>query len=141
MTTSFKWSVTAMDCYPKAAGQTNVAFNIYWTCKGYLQGASSKDNCGNGGNNGNGGGTKPPVTPVPPTGIVTPITASTSGVCPATYIAGTPYTEYKDLTEDQVLQWVWSSSGNKEATENYVQKLIDEQVNPSIIQPALPWVA
>lgn len=52
---------------------------------------------------------------------------------------GDPYTPYSELTQDQVLGWVWASGVNKDATEAAVQQQIDNQINPPIIQPPLPW--
>lgn len=34
MSTTFNWTVTAMDCYPQADGETDVVFNVHWTCSG-----------------------------------------------------------------------------------------------------------
>lgn len=53
---------------------------------------------------------------------------------------GDPYTPYADLTQDQVLGWVWASGVDKDATEAAVQAQIDNQINPPVIQPPLPWL-
>jgi hypothetical protein len=60
---------------------------------------------------------------------------STVGV---TYEDGDAFTPFADLTKDQVLGWVWESV-DKDETEASVQKSIDNQINPPIIQPDLPW--
>ena len=52
----------------------------------------------------------------------------------------TPFTPYADLTQDQVLGWVWASGVDKDATEASVQQQIDNLKNPPIIQPPLPWI-
>ena len=52
---------------------------------------------------------------------------------------GDPYTPYADLTQDQVLGWCWANGVDKDATEAAVQQQIDNQINPPIIQPPLPW--
>ena len=49
------------------------------------------------------------------------------------------FTPYADLTQDQVLGWVWSSGVNKDATEAAVVGQINNQINPPVIQPPLPW--
>ena len=49
------------------------------------------------------------------------------------------FTPYADLTQDQVLGWCWASGVDKDATEAAVQTQIDNQINPPIISPALPW--
>ena len=59
--------------------------------------------------------------------------------CAVTYTAGTPYTPYNQLTQDQVLQWVWASGVDKDATEAAVQTNLNNLINPPIITPKLPW--
>ena len=51
-----------------------------------------------------------------------------------------PFTPYADLTQEQVLGWVWASGVDQAATEAAVQQQIDNQINPPIVQPPLPWV-
>ena len=60
------------------------------------------------------------------------------GTCSFTAPEGT-FTPYADLTLDQVLGWCWANGVDKDATEANVQKQIDDQKNPPIITPALPW--
>jgi hypothetical protein len=54
---------------------------------------------------------------------------------------GTAFTPYSDLTLDQVLGWVWANGVDKDATEAAVQQQIDNQINPPIVAPPLPWAA
>jgi len=49
------------------------------------------------------------------------------------------FTPYADLTQDQVLGWIWANGVNQAATEAAVQQHIDNQINPPTIQPPLPW--
>lgn len=49
------------------------------------------------------------------------------------------FTPYADLTQEQVLGWVWANGVDKDATEAAVQGQITQQINPPIVQPALPW--
>lgn len=49
------------------------------------------------------------------------------------------FTPYDQLTEQQVLGWVWASGVDKESAEAAVQQQIDNAINPPVIQPALPW--
>ena len=49
------------------------------------------------------------------------------------------FTPYADLTQDQVLGWCWDNGVNKDATEAAVQSLIDNQINPPVVQLPLPW--
>ena len=32
--TTITWTITAMDCYPQEGGNTDVVFNVHWTCAG-----------------------------------------------------------------------------------------------------------
>ena len=52
-----------------------------------------------------------------------------------------PYTEYADLTKDQVIGWVKAAMGEETvaATEANVLQQIEDQKNPKVVSPALPW--
>lgn len=41
MATTFNWTIDAMNCYPKADGQTNVVYNVHWRCTGSEDDASA----------------------------------------------------------------------------------------------------
>jgi len=60
--------------------------------------------------------------------------------CGVTYVAGAPYTPYDQLTQDQVLGWIWSSGVDKDSAEAAVQQQIDNQITPPVISPKLPWI-
>ena len=49
------------------------------------------------------------------------------------------FTPYADLTQDQVLGWIWASGVDKDATEAAVEGQIEAQINPPIVAPPLPW--
>ncbi len=49
------------------------------------------------------------------------------------------FTPYADLTQAQVLDWCWQNGVNKDATETAIASNIDNQINPPIITPPLPW--
>jgi hypothetical protein len=49
------------------------------------------------------------------------------------------FTPYDQLTQAQVLGWCWANGVDKDATEAAVQANIDAQINPTTIQPPLPW--
>jgi len=106
MATTFEWSITQMNCYPQAEGQSDVVFCCHWTCSG-------TDGTYNG---------------------------SVYSTCSVTYVAGTPYTPYDQLTQDQVLGWIWSSGVDKASAEAAVQSQIDNAKNPPVVSPPLPWV-
>lgn len=46
---------------------------------------------------------------------------------------------YAELKEEQVLEWIWTSGVDKEATEATVQRKIDDLMNPKVVVPPLPW--
>jgi hypothetical protein len=52
---------------------------------------------------------------------------------------GGSFTPYAQLTQDQVLGWCWANGVDKEATEASVQAAINNQINPPVVQPPLPW--
>ena len=52
---------------------------------------------------------------------------------------GSSFTPYDQLTQDQVLGWCWSNGVDKDATEANVEGQIQNQINPPVITPPLPW--
>ena len=53
------------------------------------------------------------------------------------------YVPYADLTEELVIGWVQDAMGEDGvvATEASVETQIENQINPPIITPPLPWSA
>ena len=49
------------------------------------------------------------------------------------------FTPYDQLTQAQVLGWCWANGVDKDATEASIQAGLDSQINPTVIQPPLPW--
>jgi len=63
------------------------------------------------------------------------------GSTPLTYVAGTPFTPYDQLTEEQVINWTKNAIG-PDGLANYelvVEKQIQDQINPPTISLPLPW--
>ena len=110
--TTYKWSVTAIDCYPQAQGQKDVAFNVHWKL------------------------TDPTI--VSPMAHIYAVHGSQV----LTYTAGAPFVEYVNLTEEQVIGWVQTAIGAEQvlAMQAKLDANIAPQENPSVIQPLLPWV-
>ena len=52
---------------------------------------------------------------------------------------GGSYTPYDQLTQEQVLGWIWSAGVDKDATEAAVNQMIEQQINPPVVTPPLPW--
>jgi hypothetical protein len=50
------------------------------------------------------------------------------------------FTPYEDLTEAQVLNWCYANGVDKTAIEANVTQQIENQINPPVIAPPLPWV-
>ena len=46
---------------------------------------------------------------------------------------------YQSLTEQTVLGWCWANGVDKDATEAAVQQQINNQIDPPIVTPPLPW--
>ena len=105
MSTTFTWSVTALNCYPQADGQTDVVFTVHWTLYG-------TDGTYNG---------------------------SVYSTCSVPAPEGT-FTPYDQLAQDQVLGWIWANGVDKDSAEAAVQQQIDNQINPPVVTPPLPWV-
>jgi hypothetical protein len=67
-------------------------------------------------------------------------TSSVYSTCSVPTPADGSFTPYDQLTQDQVLGWVWANGVDKDATEAAVQQQIDNQINPPVVTPPLPWV-
>lgn len=103
--TTITWTVTAMDCYPQEGGETDVVFNVHWTCSG----------------------------------VQDTYSGSVYSTCAVPAPSGSAFTPYPDLTQDQVLGWIWANGVDKAATEAAVQQQINNQINPPVVTPPLPW--
>jgi len=65
--------------------------------------------------------------------------ATCYGSCSFTYDPSSPdFVPYDQLTEEQVLGWVWNDGVDKDATEAALQTKIDAQINPTTAD-GVPW--
>ena len=64
--------------------------------------------------------------------------ATVYGTCGFTQ-PGEPFTPFEQLTEQQVIGWCWEAGINQAATEANVTEQINNQINPPVITPPLPW--
>jgi hypothetical protein len=67
---------------------------------------------------------------------------SIPGSTELTHIAGTPFIPFAELTQEQVITWIKATIGD-EVLANYeamLTKMIDEQANPVVTTPMLPWM-
>jgi hypothetical protein len=68
---------------------------------------------------------------------------SFSGTCYGSASFAPPsesFTPYEDLTQDQVLGWCFASGVDQTAIEANVTAQIENQIDPPVIAPPLPWV-
>ena len=77
------------------------------------------------------------------TGTEAGFTGSVYGTAGVSLEAGAPYTPYADLTQDQVVAWVEASLGDEgvDAIKDNIDGQIDNQIAPTVVTPALPWVS
>jgi hypothetical protein len=108
MTTTYQWTIKAMDCVPQEDGHTDVVVTANWT-------VSATD------------GT---------------YTSSAYGTQSFAYDAGKAFIPYANLTQDEVIGWVQSAMGVDSVTalQENLDKQIENQINPPIVTPPLPWV-
>jgi len=67
--------------------------------------------------------------------------ASVYSTCSVPAPSGSAFTPYDQLTQDQVLGWIWANGVDKAATEAAVQQQLNNQINPPVVTPPLPWSA
>ena len=123
MSTTIEWLVEALDCYPTKDSKTDVVMMVHWRCNGSKEKPSEEEK-----EEKEGGEEKEKEY----------YSSTSYGTVGVTYEDGDAFTPFADLTKDQVLGWVWEDV-DKDETESNVQKGIDNQINPPIIQPDLPW--
>jgi len=62
------------------------------------------------------------------------------GSCSFAPPSGSAFTPYDQLTQDQVLGWCFSNGVDQAAIEANVSLQIQNQINPPVIAPPLPWL-
>ena len=65
--------------------------------------------------------------------------ASVPGLTRITFNDTSTYTPYSDLTEEQVLNWIYSSGVDEASVQAQINTQIDLQINPPIVILPLPW--
>lgn len=113
MSATIVWEIEWMQCLPTDGQYTNVVVEAGWRCTG-TQVAGTPEQT---------------------------YTSSAYGTSAFTMPGPNDpnFTPYADLTQDQVLGWCWASGVDRAAIETGIQTGIDNQINPPIIQPPLPW--
>jgi hypothetical protein len=102
--TTYHWQIVSMPSYSQIDGQSDVVFEVNWSCFAVDENYSAQSN----------------------------------GTVPVTYTAGSPFTPYDQLTQEQVWGWINPSIDRPEIEAN-LQAMIDEQKNPPVVTPPLPW--
>lgn len=114
MSLNIAWVIDWMECKPVEGQYTDVVIAAGWRCNGIQVEESGI----------------PPLT----------YTATVYNTCSFPMLEGS-FTPYADLTQDQVLGWAWANGVDKDAVEAAVAQQIENQINPPVITPPLPWSA
>lgn len=77
------------------------------------------------------------------TGTDTIYEGSAYGSCGVTLDESVPYTPYNELSKEQVIGWVKANLGKEQVVslEANVATQIQDQINPPVVQPPLPWAS
>ena len=110
MAATITWTIQWMQCKPTEGQYTDVVITAGWICSG-TQTEGDKEYNGS-------------------------VYSTCSFAQPS---EGGSFTPYADLTQDQVLGWCWANGVDQASAEAAVQQQIDNQINPPIVQPPLPW--
>ncbi len=110
MAATITWQITELKYYPSKDGKSNLVYQVRWCCKG----EEEKD-----------GKTYRSIS---------------SGNTTVFYDESFSFTAFEDLTEDQVLGWIWKSAADDESdigkvskteTEANVQAAVDKKITPT----------
>lgn len=66
-------------------------------------------------------------------------TSSVYSTCQIPYVASEPYVAYANLTQAEVLGWIYEHGVNQSATEATVAQQIANLVNPPVVTLPNPW--
>jgi hypothetical protein len=112
--TTITWSIEQLSCYPQELGETDVVFSAAWRVNGEL----TQD------------GTTYYAT-----------VYGSQSIAP--YTRGATFIPYADLTLPEVIGWVQNAMGESQvaAINANIEQQIENQVNPTVVNPPLPWVA
>lgn len=111
MSATFTWSITKMEVVPQLDGETDVVVQATWVCTG-VDGVNGK--------------------------LYTDAAEGTGSFSAPQQ--GQPFTPYDQLTQEQVLAWIWQTI-SQEKIESGVQGQLNNQINPPVVSLPLPWAA
>lgn len=105
------WNINQLDCYPTEDGEVDVVFTAHWSLS-----AEEVD------------GDKT-------------YTGYVYGSVGITHDAEAPFIPYNELTKEVVVGWVKEAMGEETvaAHEAAVLQQIEDQKNPKVVTPPLPW--
>jgi len=109
MSATIVWNISQLDCLPQSPEGVDYVVTAHWQCNGSEVSGSNT------------------------------YSGSTYGTASFSVVQGESFTPYANLTQDQVLGWCWANGVDKAANEANVQQQIDNQINPPIVSPPLPW--
>lgn len=111
MTTQYNWSISALDCIPTVGEFTDYCVTSHWRCSG---------------DDGEGH----------------------SGQCYSTVSFTVDpdkpnFVPFEDITLEQAIQWTQDALGEEQVAAVYtsIDTQIENQINPPIVTPPLPWLA
>ena len=103
MAATMKWKVENLVYYPTKDGKSKVVYEVSWRCNG----TEEKDD--------------------------ETYSSSAAGNNMITYDADASFTAFDDLTEEQVLGWIWETDVVKADIEATVQASVDEHITPTSV--------
>lgn len=106
-----EWSIGALDCRVQEDGLSDVVYLVHWR-----------------------------VSKTEVDGDKT-YSASVYSTCSVPGPNPASFTPFNQLTQAEVLGWIWANGVDKDATEAAVQQQIELQKNPVVVSPPLPWAA
>ena len=65
--------------------------------------------------------------------------ASVYSTCSLPVVEGSTFVPYDQLTQSQVLNWIWANGVDQAVTEAAVEQQIQALINPTVVTPPLPW--
>jgi len=105
------WSIGALDCRVQEDGLSDVVYCVHWR-----------------------------VSKTEVDGDKT-YSASVYSTCSVPGPNPASFTPYDQLTQNEVLGWIWANGVDKAATEAAVAQQIYLQKNPVVVSPPLPWAS
>jgi len=111
MSNSYEWSISQLDCLPKVGDLTDYCVVSHWRCTG-------DDGEGHSGQ------------------VYSTVSFTVDPEKP-------DYTPYEDITLEQAIAWTQEALGEEQVAAIYtsIDTQIENQINPPIVSPPLPWLA